>query len=72
MTTANERTRAVNKMRAFLQELQRLNFRKAGTVQWVRDEARHLLRHYPGAIDMEFAAKCVDFASNPRRGRKLF
>jgi hypothetical protein len=72
MTTAEERTRAVLKTRAFLHELQRLNFRKAGTAQWVRDEAHHLLRHYPGAIDMEFAAKCVEFASKPRQGRKLF
>lgn len=60
------------KTRAFLQELQRMNFRKSGTTQWVRDEARHLLRHYPDAIDMEFTAKCVEFASNPRRGHKLF
>jgi hypothetical protein len=74
MTTPEEQTRAIEKTQAFLLTLQHLNFRKAGTTKWVRDEAFHLLRHYPitRRIDADFAAECIAFASNPKRGCKPF
>lgn len=54
MTTPDERTRAVLQARAFLQELAQVGL-NAATADAVRQEARRLLRHYPGSADMSLA-----------------
>lgn len=54
MTTPYERTRAILQTKEFLQDL--LSPRACPRVPHaVREEARRLLRHYPGAWEVELA-----------------
>lgn len=48
MTLPNERTRSVEITDRFLTDL----LRKPRVPQWIRDEARRCLRHFPGKGDM--------------------
>lgn len=54
MTTPEERTRAVQHTREFLQELMDSD-RSPGVPEAVRAEARRLLRHYPSGSDLHLA-----------------
>lgn len=55
MTVPEERTRAVLQAREFLRDLVDRE-RTPDVPQAVRDEARRLLRHYPDAMHLRFAA----------------
>lgn len=52
MTTANERTRNLLQAGAFLKVLEEDH----EVPEWVRQEARRLLRHYPSAGDVSLLA----------------
>jgi hypothetical protein len=54
MTTPDERTRAVQHTRDFLQELMDSG-RTPGVPDAVREQARRLLRHYPRGEDLRLA-----------------
>lgn len=59
MTLPHERYRSVNQTREFLYEL--LDPKKTPRVpKAIRQQARHCLRHYPGAYDMERACYSKD------------
>jgi hypothetical protein len=53
MTIPEERTRAVIQTRAFLRALRDDSKLRSA----IREEARRLLRHYPSAMDMQYAAR---------------
>jgi hypothetical protein len=56
-----ERTRAVNQTRDFLYEL--IDPKKTPRVpKSIRQQAHHLLRHYPNQHDMQLAAAREDYA----------
>jgi hypothetical protein len=58
VTTPHERTRAILHTRAFLVELISAE-RTPGVPEAVRSEARRLLRHYPGARELELAHRVL-------------
>lgn len=56
MTLPDERTRAVLQTRKFLRRL--LNSKETPRVpKTIREEAHRLLKHYPGELDLDHAAK---------------
>ena len=57
MTLPDERYRAVKYAEQFLQRLAGGHY--ARTPKAVREEARHILRHYPGTWDMQRAARAA-------------
>ena len=57
MTLPDERYRAVTQTQQFLIRLAGGHF--ARTPKAVRDEARHMLRHYPSTWDMDRAASAA-------------
>lgn len=58
MTTPDERTRAILHTKEFLVELSSAE-RTPGVPEVVRNEARRLLRHYPGPRELDLAHRTL-------------
>jgi hypothetical protein len=71
MTVPNERTRAVNQTRQFLQELMRPD-RTPRIPRRIREQAASLLKHYPSQWDMDTIANREDGIPDVVPGNKVF
>ena len=65
MTMPSERMRSVLQAREFLRELSESEG-TPGVSKEIRDEAKRLLRHFPGAVDLARVAEaCPDIFEPP-------